>query len=50
MKSYALLMLVLLTLAGCSTTYKGTVKGASIQEESRSKDMASISKVTPAQL
>ncbi len=34
MKSYALLMMVLLALAGCSTTYKGTVKGASNQDQS----------------
>lgn len=44
-------MLVLLALAGCSTTYKGTVKGASNQEQSsKSKDLAGISRATPARL
>lgn len=36
MKVYALLMIMLLAVSGCTTTYKGTVKGASNQEESKS--------------
>ncbi|ACD89992.1 hypothetical protein Clim_0913 [Chlorobium limicola DSM 245] len=33
MKIYALLMIMLVALAGCSTTYKGTIDGASNQQE-----------------
>ncbi len=35
MKIYALFMVMLVTLAGCSTTYKGTIDGASNQQESK---------------
>ncbi len=34
MKIYTLLM-VMLVLAGCSTTYKGTIDGASNQQETK---------------
>ncbi len=33
MKIYALLMVMLMTLAGCSSTYKGTIDGAYNQPE-----------------
>ncbi|NTV67283.1 MAG: hypothetical protein HGB06_06300 [Chlorobaculum sp.] len=36
MKIYALLMITLLGISGCTTTYKGSVKGASNQQESKS--------------
>lgn len=35
MKIYVLLLVVLLALTGCSTTYKGTIDGASNQQESK---------------
>jgi hypothetical protein len=35
MKIYALLMIMLVALAGCSTTYKGTIDGASNQQEKK---------------
>jgi hypothetical protein len=36
MKMYALFVILAVALAGCSTTYKGSVKGAFNQEESKS--------------
>jgi len=35
MKNYALLMVMLVALAGCSTSYKGSIDGASNQQESK---------------
>ncbi len=35
MKIYTLLMVMLVVLAGCSTTYKGTIDGASNQQETK---------------
>lgn len=35
MKIYALLMVMLVALAGCSTTYKGTIEGANDQQEKK---------------
>ncbi|NTW70326.1 MAG: hypothetical protein HGB23_10875 [Chlorobiaceae bacterium] len=49
MKTYALLMIALLALSGCTTTYKGSIKGASNQDESKSnKEMVSNPNNTPA--
>lgn len=36
MKIYALLMIMLLGIFGCTTTYKGSIKGASNQQDSNS--------------
>ena len=45
MKIYALLIIVLLAISGCSTSYKGSIKGSSNEEGSKSaKDVASQSK------
>ncbi|MCF8382780.1 MAG: hypothetical protein K9G39_04175 [Chlorobium sp.] len=35
MKIHALLMVMLVALAGCSTTYKGTIKGAYNPQETK---------------
>jgi len=35
MKIYALLMIMLVALAGCSTTYKGSIDGAYNQPETK---------------
>lgn len=35
MKIYTLLMVMLVVLAGCSTTYKGSIKGANNQQETK---------------
>lgn len=35
MNIHALLMIMLVALAGCSTTYKGTIDGASNQQETK---------------
>lgn len=34
MKMYALLMVALLALSGCKTSYEGSIKGSGIQEPS----------------
>ncbi|MCW8796696.1 MAG: hypothetical protein OQK67_06490 [Chlorobium sp.] len=36
MKMYALVMVMLAVLAGCKTTYKGSIEGADTQQESKS--------------
>lgn len=38
MKMYALVMIMLLAIAGCTTTYKGSIKGASDQNKSTSNE------------
>jgi len=35
MKIHALVMVMLVALAGCSTTYKGTIEGANNQQETK---------------
>jgi hypothetical protein len=35
MKIYALLIIMLLAISGCTTTYKGSIKGTSDQGDSR---------------
>lgn len=40
MKICTLIMIMLLAMSGCTTTYKGSIKGSSNQEESKnSKDI-----------
>lgn len=36
MKIYGFMFLIMVALAGCTTTYKGSIKGASHQEPSKS--------------
>jgi len=36
MKTYALLIMAIVTLAGCSTSYKGSIQGANTPEASKS--------------
>jgi hypothetical protein len=44
MKHYAFLLLMIVALAGCTTTYKGSIKGAQNQDASKSnRDVASQS-------
>jgi uncharacterized protein YceK len=44
MKIYAMLFIVLLTISGCSTSYKGTIKGSNEEGAKSAKDVASESK------
>lgn len=49
MNIYALLVIMLLGISGCTTTYKGSIKGSSNQEESKSnKDIAGNSNTNQA--
>jgi hypothetical protein len=49
MKVYALLMVLLLAISGCTTSYKGSVKGASNQDGSKSSNsIVAHSDETPA--
>jgi starvation-inducible outer membrane lipoprotein len=49
MKIYALLMIMLLSIAGCTTTYKGSIKGSANEDGSKSaKDVATQTQDTSA--
>jgi len=48
MKIYALLVIMLLAISGCTTTYKGSIKGSSNQDASKSnKDIVGNSNENP---
>jgi PBP1b-binding outer membrane lipoprotein LpoB len=44
MKIYAMLIIVLLAISGCSTSYKGSIKGSNEEGSKSAKDVASQSK------